>query len=177
MRSAVETSGEFGPPTLEGLRNDFDDEANDDLGNLFRSAKVDFMANATIQFHVEGIDDIRQTFRELSAQFARMKAIRRERRAYLNMLRSTRRTRKAMVRKWQLAKLHVKAAEIRVQCPKAEVRIASRNLRRGEPVVFVDVKPIEIVVAEGRTDPLTSDRRVLLLGRSPPIEILREPNG
>lgn len=150
------------------------------------------MANATIQFHVEGIDDIRRGFRELAAQFARMKAIRRERRAFLNMLRSTRRTRKVMVRKWQLAKLHAKAAEIRVQCPTAEVRVVSRNLRRGFPIAFIDIDAPHakgtvdlsevdhcVVLLEwkatftgGESIPSSIDRRTLLLGHSPPIAIL-----
>lgn len=154
------------------------------------------MANVSIQFHVEGIDDIRRGFRELAVRFARVKAIGRERRAFLNMLRSTRRTRKAMVRKWQLAKLHAKAAEIRVQCPTAEVRIVSRNLCKGFPIVFIDIDAPhakgtvdlsevdhravllerKATFTEGSSIPSSVDRRVLLLGRSPPIEILREPD-
>lgn len=152
------------------------------------------MANATARFTIDttGLRDIRKNFHELALQFTRLKTIWRERRAYLNVLRSTRKNRKEKVRKWQLAKLHVKASEIRVQWPSAEVRIVSRFLCKGYPVVFIDIdaphargtvdlsevdrrtvllerKP---TFAAGESIPSSADRRILLLGRSPPIAIL-----
>lgn len=97
------------------------------------------MANTTIRFNVSGLAEMRESFRLLALQLAHAKAKRRERRAYLNMLRSTRRTRKTMVRKWMLAKLHVKVCEIRIECPTTEVRIASEaNVEAGFPVSDLD---------------------------------------
>lgn len=137
------------------------------------------MANAIVRIDVSGLYDIRKTFHELALQFTRMKAVLRERRAYLNTLRSTRRKRKEAVRRWQLAKLRVKVCEIRIECQTAEVRIVSRNLRKGEPVVM-----IETIFARGQSEPLTADRRTILLGHRAsvaeidecPIEILAAAN-
>lgn len=117
------------------------------------------MANATIRFRIEGIDDIRRGFRELSLQFARIKACAKLRRAYLNVLRSTRRTRKEKVRKWELAKLHAYVAGLRVKHPDAEVRLGSRFSCSGMRFVA-----IEIIYARGQTQPSVVDRRTILLG-------------
>ena len=78
------------------------------------------MAQAAIRFEANGVQELRSkiyaTMQEMRIVLLRLslaRAKKRLHRARLNMLRSTRRTRKAMVRKWALAKLHVKVCEIR----------------------------------------------------------------
>lgn len=44
----------------------------------------------------------------------------------------------------------------------ATIRIVSRCVRRGEPVVFIDIDAE--IVASGKVGPSTCDRRTLLLG-------------
>jgi hypothetical protein len=126
------------------------------------------MANATVRFNIdtsgfqESVSKVYATMAEMRTTLLRIAlatAKKRERRVFLNMLRSTRRKRREAVRKWQLAKLHVKACEIRIECPTAEVRIVSRRMKSGEPIVMIDA-----VYARGENGPSGVDRRTILLG-------------
>jgi hypothetical protein len=132
------------------------------------------MANITINVPGmrEAAGEVRRMFKELAAQLSRVKAVQRERRAYLNMLRAPRRKRRTATCKWELAKLHVRAAQIRCECPGAEVRIVSRNIRKGTPVVL-----IETIFARGTIEPTTTDRCVLLLGHQRPVQVLAMSDG
>lgn len=107
------------------------------------------MANAIIRFSFDatGMQRVREDLakiveksRAVRLRMALVRAKKRERRAYLNMLRSTRRNRAEMVRKWHLARLHVRACEMRIEKPNATIRIVSRCVRREEPVVFIDIE-------------------------------------
>ena len=126
------------------------------------------MANTSIQFSFDAIgvqkvrEDLTHVVKASRAALTRIrlaKAKKRLQRAYLNMLRAPRSKRKDVAWRWELAKLYVKACEMRVESPTAEIRIISRNIRKGEPVVF-----IETVFARGATAPTTCDRRTVLLG-------------
>jgi hypothetical protein len=138
------------------------------------------MANASIRFSFdapgtqEAIDKLAEVAREARVALHRIdlaKSKKRLHRAYLNMLRSTRRTRKHAVRRWELVKLHVRAAEIRAECPNAEVRIVSRNLRKGEPIVVINA-----IYARGSVQPSGVDRRTILLGHRPIFAAIDDMN-
>lgn len=120
------------------------------------------MANATVRFRIDR-EAMQKNFRELSVQFGRLLVYARLRRAYLNMRRSTRRTRKEKVWKWQLAMLHARAAEMRVKHPKADVRVVSRMLQKGVPVVMIDM-----VFVRAEVPSSGANRRDVLLGRETP---------
>ena len=111
----------------------------DGSGETMSDATIRFMFDATGTHAVT--EQLRQVAIESRFALARIalgRAKRRLHRAYLNMLRSTRRNRKEAVRKWMLAKLHVRAAKIRVEKPNAEVRIVSHSMKNGEPIVLID---------------------------------------
>lgn len=143
------------------------------------------MANASIRFSFDATgvqkvrEDLARVAKEARAALFRIALAhvkKREQRAYLNMLRSTRRTRKVTVRRWELAKLRVKVCKMRVESPTTEVRIVSRNIRKGDPIAM-----IETIFARGMIAPSNADRRTILLGHRAlvteidecPIEILQ----
>jgi hypothetical protein len=138
------------------------------------------MANASICFSfdatgtrevITGLAKVAKEARVALHWIDLAKSKKRLHRAYLNMLRSTRRNRRDAVRRWELAKLHVRAAEIRVQCPNAEVRIVSRNLRKGEPIVVINA-----IYARGSVQPSGVDRRTILLGHRPNFTAIDDMN-
>ena len=105
------------------------------------------MTNVTVRFTIDTTgyravaEKLYATMDEMRIHLLRIALYRakcRLHRAYLNVLRSTRRTRKEAIWRWELAKLHVRAAEIRVERPTAKVRIVSRRMQSGKPIVLID---------------------------------------
>lgn len=76
-------------------------------------------------------------------------------RAYLNMLRGSRKNRKALVRKWHLAKVNVQRCKLQLQNPTAQIKM----FRRGGGALF------ETIFASGTSTPSRVDLRTMLLGR------------
>jgi hypothetical protein len=81
------------------------------------------MASVRFEINMTGLHEVKEQFRRVAEcstltlhRIALAKAVRRERRAHLNVLRATRRKRPENVREWKLAKARVKNQHDLVDC-------------------------------------------------------------